>query len=177
MAGDGGWESRFEELFVSAREARSRARDTVRRTEAAMQENRAAWQLYQQAGARAEQLCELWLSGRRDAMRYSAHARLQARLASMPVIEQAKGVIMAQFGWTEDEAFDALRKASQRSNVRVRDLAVAIVARTAQPAQPRSAVDRAQAAVLPFPETQPAADPAAMVQALPARRAKRASAG
>ena len=177
MAGDGGSESRFEELFASAREARSRARDTVRRTEAAMQANRAAWQLYRQAGARAEQLCELWLSGRREVMRYSAHARLQARLASMPVIEQAKGVIMAQFGWTEDEAFDALRKASQRSNIRVRDLAVAIVARTARPAQPRSAADRVQAAILPLPETQPAADPAATVQDLPARRARRASAG
>jgi hypothetical protein len=59
MVGDAGWESRFEELFVSAREARSRARDTVRRTEASMQENRAAWQAYQQAWARAEQLCEL----------------------------------------------------------------------------------------------------------------------
>jgi len=70
-------------------------------------------------------------------MQYSAHARLQARLASMPVIEQAKGVIMAQRGWPEDQAFDALRRASQRENVKVRDLAAMIVARTAssEPAQ------------------------------------------
>jgi hypothetical protein len=177
MAGDGGWESRFGELFVSAREARNRARDTVRRTEAALQENKTAWQSYQRAGARAEKLCESWLSGRRDAMRYSAHARLQARLASMPVIEQAKGVIMVQFGWTEEQAFEALRKASQRSNVRVRDLAAMIVARTARSAQPRSTVDRTQVAVLSLPEIQPTADPAATMRALPARHARGASAG
>ena len=34
--------------------------------------------------------------------------RLKARLATMPVIEQSKGVIMAQFGWTEEEAFGLL---------------------------------------------------------------------
>jgi AmiR/NasT family two-component response regulator len=31
----------------------------------------------------------------------------------MPVIEQAKGIIMAQCGLPEDQAFDALRRASQ----------------------------------------------------------------
>ena len=169
--------SRFEELCVSAREARERARTTVRRAEAIRQESKAVWQVYHQAQARSEQLCELWLSGRRDAMQYSAHARLQARLASMPVIEQAKGVIMAQFGWTAEQAFDALRKASQQSNIRVRDLAGTIVARTARSAQPRSAADQVQAAVLSLPEIQPAADPAATVQALPVYRAGHASRG
>ena len=110
-------------------------------------------------------------------MQYSAHARLQARLASMPVIEQAKGVIMAQFGWTEEQAFDALRKASQASNIRVRDLAAMIVARTVRPAQPRSDVDGGEAAVLSLPGIQPAADPAATVQALPVYRAGHASRG
>ena len=170
-------ESRFEELRVSAREARERARTTVRRAEAIRQESKAVWQVYHQAQARSEQLCELWLSGRRDAMQYSAHARLQARLASMPVIEQAKGVIMAQFGWTAEQAFEALRNASQQSNTRVRDLAATIVARTAQSAQPRSDVGRGQAAVLPLSEIQPAADPAATMPALPTRRARPASAG
>jgi ANTAR domain-containing protein len=58
----------------------------------------------------------LWLGGSpgADRLRYSAYARLQARLASMPVIEQAKGIIMAHCGWPEDQAFDALRRASQR---------------------------------------------------------------
>ncbi|HEX6858342.1 MAG TPA: ANTAR domain-containing protein, partial [Streptosporangiaceae bacterium] len=48
----------------------------------------------------------------------SAYARLEARLASLPVIEQAKGIVMAQTGCGPEEAFDLLRKASQRGNVR-----------------------------------------------------------
>ena len=59
----------------------------------------------------------------------SAYARLEARLASQPVIEQAKGIVMAQTGCSPEEAFDLLRKASQRSNVPVRELAQAVVAR------------------------------------------------
>ena len=35
----------------------------------------------------------------------------------MPVIEQAKGMIMDQEGCTAEQAFDLLRKASQSSNV------------------------------------------------------------
>jgi GAF domain-containing protein len=41
----------------------------------------------------------------------------------MPVIEQAKGILMAQHGCGPDEAFDLLRRASQRFNVPVRVLA------------------------------------------------------
>jgi hypothetical protein len=52
----------------------------------------------------------------------------------MPVIEQAKGIIMAQSGWSEDQAFEALRRASQRENLKLRDLAAQIVARTVRPA-------------------------------------------
>jgi hypothetical protein len=54
-------------------------------------------------------------------------ARLRAQAATMPVIEQAKGVLMAQHGCSEDEAFDLLRRASQRSNTPVRVLAEQIV--------------------------------------------------
>lgn len=45
----------------------------------------------------------------------------------MPVIEQAKGMIVEQNGCTAEEAFDLLRKASQHSNVPVRELAARIV--------------------------------------------------
>ena len=80
-----------------------------------------------------------------DRLRYSAHARLQARVSSLPVIEQAKGIIMAQFGWPEDQAFDALRRTSQRENIKVRDLAAKIVATAAQSASAQShARDRRQ---------------------------------
>jgi len=45
----------------------------------------------------------------------------------MPVIEQAKGILMAQHGSGPDEAFDLLRRASQRFNVPVRVLAARLV--------------------------------------------------
>jgi hypothetical protein len=57
----------------------------------------------------------------------SEFARLQARLNSMPVIEQAKGILMAEQQCGPDEAFDLLRRASQRTNVKLRLLAAQIV--------------------------------------------------
>jgi hypothetical protein len=68
----------------------------------------------------------------RDLLQQSEHARLLARLESMPVIEQAKGIIMAQSHCGNAQAFDLLRRASQRSNMPVRDLAAQLVAKTAQ---------------------------------------------
>jgi hypothetical protein len=65
----------------------------------------------------------------RQLLHDSAFARLAARLDSQPIIEQAKGILMAQVGCTPDEAFRMLRAASQRTNVRVRDLADDIVNR------------------------------------------------
>lgn len=43
------------------------------------------------------------------------------------MIEQAKGIIMAQHRCRPEEAFDLLRRASQRTNVKVRELAAHIV--------------------------------------------------
>ena len=71
----------------------------------------------------------------RELLTNSATARLQARLETMPVIEQAKGIIMAQEGCTGEQAFDLLRKASQRSNVPLRELATRIVARNTRLSQ------------------------------------------
>jgi hypothetical protein len=68
---------------------------------------------------------------RREVLHDSAYARLEARLETMPVIEQAKGILMAQNGCGPEEAFDMLRRASQRANVRVRDLADEIVTHAA----------------------------------------------
>jgi AmiR/NasT family two-component response regulator len=67
----------------------------------------------------------------RQVLHDSAYARMAARLDSQPVIEQAKGILIAQVGCTPDEAFAMLRAASQRTNVRVRDLAHEIVDRAA----------------------------------------------
>lgn len=63
----------------------------------------------------------------REILHSSEFARLQARLESMPVIEQAKGILMAEQRCGPDEAFDLLRRASQRANIKVRVLAEQIV--------------------------------------------------
>lgn len=60
-------------------------------------------------------------------MERSEYARLLARLETMPVIEQAKGVLMAQQQCGPEEAFALLRQASQRANVKVHVLATQIV--------------------------------------------------
>ena len=69
----------------------------------------------------------------RETLQSSAFARLQARLETMPVIEQAKGILMAQHQCGPDEAFDLLRRASQRANVKVSVLATQIVEQVASP--------------------------------------------
>ena len=69
---------------------------------------------------------------RKELLGRSGYARLRARMQTMPVIEQAKGVLMAQSGWGRKRPFDVLRRASQRSNVPIRELAAQIVARTAE---------------------------------------------
>jgi hypothetical protein len=67
------------------------------------------------------------------------YARLLARLETMPVIEQAKGIIMAQSHCGETEAFDLLRRASQRSNVPVREIAALITAKSSSASADRPA--------------------------------------
>jgi GAF domain-containing protein len=61
-----------------------------------------------------------------------------AQLDTMPVIEQAKSVLMAQHGCDPEEAFDLLRQGSQRFNVPVRVLAARVIHR-AQPMGPQAA--------------------------------------
>lgn len=55
---------------------------------------------------------------------------LQIAMESRAVIEQAKGVLMAQRGVDGDAAFEILRDASQRYNRKLREIAVGIVAST-----------------------------------------------
>ena len=58
---------------------------------------------------------------------------MRARLASAPVIEQAKGIVMAQNQCGPDEAFDLLRRASQRANIKVSVLAALLVEQVTSP--------------------------------------------
>ena len=95
----------------------------------------------QEAWARSQELMDQIEKGRsqRERLYDSASARLHARLASMPVIEQAKGVLMAQQRCGPDEAFELLRRASQRANIKVSVLAAQIVEQVAAPPQDGSA--------------------------------------
>jgi hypothetical protein len=138
MSAQASTEMKLRELYTQASEARLQARALAERLRATQRKTKENWQLMQSSRDRLEQVRSAWLAGHGtpERLRHSAYARLRAQLESMPVIEQAKGIIMARYGWAEDEAFDALRRASQRSNVRVRDLAAAIVAGTAQLPQP-----------------------------------------
>ena len=52
---------------------------------------------------------------------------LQAALGSRPVIDQAKGVLVALRGSTPDQAFAELRHVSQTHNVKLTCLAAALV--------------------------------------------------
>jgi transcriptional regulator with GAF, ATPase, and Fis domain len=70
--------------------------------------------------------------------RMAEHARnLRLAMESRAVIEQAKGVLMAQKRVGPEEAFEILRAASQRYNRKLRDLALGIVEGTREgPARP-----------------------------------------
>lgn len=120
------------DMFARAQAAQAQSVLLARRFQATQRQAMENWQLIQDAWARVEQILASRMAARTepDRLRYWAYARLQAQLASLPVIEQAKGIIMAKHGWPEDQAFDALRRASQRENVKVRDIAARIVART-----------------------------------------------
>ncbi len=82
----------------------------------------------------------------RERLQYSAFARLQARLDTMPVIEQAKGILMAENRCGPEEAYELLRRASQRANVKVSVLAARIVERVASE-EPRAAGEPSAASV------------------------------
>jgi GAF domain-containing protein len=60
---------------------------------------------------------------------YRLTQQLQEALTSRAVIDQAKGILMAQRGVGADEAFDILRTASQGQNRKLRDLAQELVDR------------------------------------------------
>jgi len=55
-------------------------------------------------------------------------AELQQKLDSMPVIEQAKGMLMARFSVDPERAFGLLVRWSQHNNLKLRSLCEALVA-------------------------------------------------
>ncbi|MFJ9924905.1 anti-anti-sigma factor [Streptomyces misionensis] len=77
-------------------------------------------------------------------------AQLRHALDSRPVIDQARGVLMAAHGCTPDTAWDILRETSQRTNTKLRHIAAAVIASAAPdgppPPDPLRAALRAAAA-------------------------------
>jgi GAF domain-containing protein len=80
---------------------------------------------------RAENFAENASGALSLAIKLSSHAalieQLRSSLASRGVIDQALGIIMAREQCTQDRAFAILRAASQNSNVKLRDIASAVV--------------------------------------------------
>ena len=91
-------EGQVHDLYAQARAARKQAQHLAgelagsqRRIRENLQRIQESWSETARLQARRQESCT-----DQDRLRYSAYARLQARLASMPVIEQAKGIVMAQ---------------------------------------------------------------------------------
>lgn len=102
-----------------------------RRATAAREELEAVSRRLEDSRARLQETSQQLGTGRsaRQVLHDSQLARLLARLETMPVIEQAKGVLIAQTGCDAEHAFAMLRSASQRTNIPVRELAADIVGR------------------------------------------------
>lgn len=100
---------------------------------AMLRESQALRQMSREARARARAIRHQSRLSRsqREAAATSAFIWLLARLKTMPVIEQAKGIIMGQQRCGPEEAFGLLVRASQRANVKLNVLAAQIVQQTA----------------------------------------------
>ena len=76
--------------------------------------------------------------------------QLRQAIASRPVIDQARGILMATYGCTSDEAWHILREASQLANTQLRAVAESLTAcaateGTPPPEEVRIALSRAAA--------------------------------
>jgi len=69
------------------------------------------------------------------------YQHLQRRLETLPVIEQAKGLLIGRFGIHADTAFALLRRWSNQKNVKLRDLCRILVTAAAAQSRPATAQD------------------------------------
>ena len=101
--------------------------------QASLLESRALRRTSEEARARAQATRERIIQDRsqREISHEPASARRQARMATMPVIEQAKGIVMVQQECGPEDAFDLLCGMSQRTGVKVHALAAQIVKQVA----------------------------------------------
>lgn len=68
---------------------------------------------------------------------YQEALNLGEAMKSRALIEQAKGILIGETGVSAEEAFDMLRRASQRENRKLRDIASEIVERAQRRRNPR----------------------------------------
>jgi GAF domain-containing protein len=99
---------------------------------------------------RAENFAENASGALSLAMRLASHAvlieQLRSSLSSRTVIDQALGIIMAREQCNQARAFAILRSASQNSNVKLRNIAVAVVTSvTGEPPQPPPSFEEGRA--------------------------------
>jgi hypothetical protein len=122
----GDLQHRLEVASAQTAAARERARELLQWTRGALAGNRVLRQALGDA-IRDRQPNP----ARPEVAQQREFAQMAARLQTMPVIEQAKGIIMTQSHCGGAEAFEILRRVSQQSNVPVRELAAQIVAKAA----------------------------------------------
>lgn len=78
--------------------------------------------------ATGRRIAEVVLAGLTVIRAEELSGQLEEAMASRAVIEQAKGILMGRHGFSETEAFELLRRQSQRSNVKLRTVAAQVVA-------------------------------------------------
>jgi GAF domain-containing protein len=67
-----------------------------------------------------------------------ANEHLRMAMDTRDMIGQAKGILMARQGLSGDQAFDVLRRASQRQNRKLRDVAMDVVKQVVHPRTPEA---------------------------------------
>ena len=53
--------------------------------------------------------------------------KLTQKLAARRILERAKGILQADFGWTEEEAYLHVRRLSRQNRIPMREIAVNVI--------------------------------------------------
>jgi AmiR/NasT family two-component response regulator len=53
--------------------------------------------------------------------------KLTQKLAARRILERAKGILQAEFGWTEEEAYLRIRRLSRQNRIPMREIAIAVI--------------------------------------------------
>jgi len=53
--------------------------------------------------------------------------KLTQKLAGRRILERAKGILQAEFGWTEEEAYLHIRRVSRQNRIPMREIAVNLI--------------------------------------------------